>query len=102
MECNSYTGMLYSVAGQYDGDAQTLVHRHFFYSNHESPDEAQGTPSRDVMADVEGLREYLKGVWRVMVVYDVVIREAGGDPEWERECDQVLSGMFGVPWKSDS
>jgi len=101
IECESYGRMLRNVAGSYDGDAQTLVHRVFFLGD---PAKLYGwgeTPSRDVLGDLEGLSEYLKGVWRVMVTYDVVIREAGGDPTWERECEWAFRGMFGVRHEMD-
>jgi hypothetical protein len=48
-------------------------------------------PNRDIFEDMQGVKEYLKGVWRVMVTYDVIIREAGGDPTWQKECE----GFFG-------
>jgi hypothetical protein len=107
MDCDSYyKRMLYSVAGYFDGDAQSVVHRVFFF---EEPmegwkDDAHrnrcaGEVERDILSDLERLREYLKGVWRLMVIYDLVIREAGGDPDWENECKQVFAWVFKVRYE---
>jgi hypothetical protein len=52
--------------------------------------------NRDVLVDLEKLIEYLKCAWRVMITYDVVIRDAGGDPRWEKECDFAFRYMLGV------
>ena len=48
------------------------------------------------MGDIKKLGEYLKEVWRVMVTYDVVIREAGGHPTWEMQCENAFHDMFGM------
>jgi hypothetical protein len=101
MNCESYEGMLSNVAGSYDGDAQTLVHRVFFLGDPAESSWWGQTSSRDVFGDLEGLREYLKGIWRVMVIYDVVIREAGGDPTWEKECEWAFNTMFRVQYEMD-
>lgn len=87
MDCVTWRTLLGSVAGTYDGDGQNLVHWEFFRSREEGQfgQYDMGT-DKDVLEDMEALREYLKGIWRVMVTYDVVIREAGGDPEWEKAC----------------
>jgi hypothetical protein len=85
--------MLGSVTGWYDGDAHTVVHRAFFLG------EGKKAVERDVLSDLERLREYLKGVWRVMVIYDLVIREAGGDPDWAKECKHVFHQVFWVRYK---
>lgn len=88
MNLLSFKRMLNSVAGTYDGDSQNLVHWDFFYNrielgwDHENP--------KDILEDREALAEYLKSIWRVLVVYDLVIREAGGDPDLEGECRRAL------------
>jgi hypothetical protein len=96
MDCESYGRMLQSVAGRYDGDAQTLVHRQFFLGDLDRSFGCGEVPRGDLLEDLEQLTEYLKGVWRVMVTYDVVIREAGGDPKWEKECEFTIAYMFKV------
>lgn len=58
-------------------------------------------PDRDVLEDLEALREYLKGIWRVMVVYDMLVKEAGGDPNWEKECKVAFWFLFAVKWEVD-
>jgi len=107
MDCDSYyKKMLYSVAGDFDGDAQSVVHRAFFYEELKEGwkdgahrNRCAGEVERDILRDLERLREYLKGVWRLMVIYDLVIREAGGDPDWENECKQVFAWVFGVRYE---
>ncbi|TLD14697.1 hypothetical protein PspLS_11103 [Pyricularia sp. CBS 133598] len=92
MNTQSYERMLDSVAGSYDGDAQNLVHWDFFYERTE--DDWKRDTSKDVLGDLDALKEYLKGVWKVLVVYDLVIREAGGNPDLESECRQMLNWSF--------
>ncbi|KAK8012145.1 SGNH hydrolase-type esterase domain-containing protein [Apiospora arundinis] len=76
MNLVSFERMLNSVAGNYDGDAQNLPHWDFYYRrvkgwwDYKNP--------KNVLADRKALAEYLKGVWRVLVIYDLVLREAGG------------------------
>ena len=99
MDCETYRRMLMEVAGSYDGDAQTLVHRVFFLGNSAHSFGWRDVPTNDVLAHMDVVREYLKGVWRVMIAYDVVIREAGGDPMWEEECEMVLQSILGVRYE---
>ncbi|TLD11326.1 hypothetical protein PgNI_05347 [Pyricularia grisea] len=92
MDTKSYGRMLDSVAGSYDGDAQNLVHWDFFYERTE--DDWKRDASKDVLADLDALKEYLKGVWKVLVVYDLVLREAGGNPDLANECRRMLHWSF--------
>jgi hypothetical protein len=101
MDCESYGRMLQSVAGRYDGDAQTIIHRLFLLGDPVISFGHAEVSKKDVLVDLEKLIEYLKGVWRVMITYDVVIREAGGDPRWEKECEFAFSFMFGVRYDLD-
>ncbi|KAK8877513.1 hypothetical protein PGQ11_002459 [Apiospora arundinis] len=93
MGLQSYSRLLSSVAGEYDGDAQNLVHWDYFYPR--GVDDWDRSHAKDVLADMEGLKEYLKGVWRILVVYDLVVREAGGDPGLEEMCKTTLNISFG-------
>ncbi|KAK7991645.1 hypothetical protein PG988_000439 [Apiospora saccharicola] len=106
MDLKSWQYLLSAVTGGYDGDAQNLVHYEFFYTrglNEASEHDWEkgdrkwnGEPgSKDVLADMGALKEYLKGVWRILVVYDLVAREAGGDPGLEEMCKTTLSRSFG-------
>ncbi|RDW73662.1 hypothetical protein BP5796_07104 [Coleophoma crateriformis] len=92
LNCDTYQRMLRSVAGNYDGDAQCLVHRDFFCTKEGQHYTSPNVPYKDVLAEenMGAVREYLKGVWRVMVIYDIVIREAGGDPDWDHEFNSVF------------
>ncbi|KAK7946284.1 uncharacterized protein PG986_010605 [Apiospora aurea] len=93
MDLESYSRLLSSVAGEYDGDAQNLVHWDYFFTRGE--DDWNRSEAKDVLADMEGLKEYLKGVWRILVVYDLFVREAGGDPELADMCKTTLDISFG-------
>lgn len=99
MDCETYRRMLTAVAGSYDGDAQTLVHRVFFLGDSAQTFGWRDVPTNDVLADMDVAREYLKGIWRVMITYDVVITEAGGDPMWEEECEMVFQSILGVRYE---
>lgn len=99
MDTKSWQYLWSAVSRGYDNDAQNLVHYEFFYTR--SVDKA-GDPQwdlnkeyKDVLADMDGLKEYLKGVWRILFVYDVVAREAGGDPGLEDMCKYTLERSFG-------
>ncbi|KAK8013794.1 hypothetical protein PG991_009387 [Apiospora marii] len=95
MDLVSYGSLLSSVAGEYDGDAQNLVHWDFFYARDERGIYGwDRSKPKDVLADIEALQGYFKGVWRVLVVYDLVIREAGGDPGLEDMCKFTLPISF--------
>lgn len=93
MDLKSYYRLLNSVAGLYDGDAHCLVHWDYFYTRGE--DDYNHDDVKDVLADMEGLKEYLKGVWRILVVYDLLAREAGADPALEKMCKTTLEISFG-------
>ncbi|KAK7972539.1 hypothetical protein PG988_006673 [Apiospora saccharicola] len=92
MDLKSYRRLLNSAAGEYDGDAHNLVHWDYFYTRGE--DDWNRDESKDVLADMEGLKEYLKGVWRILVVYDLLAREAGADPALEEMCRTTLDISF--------
>ena len=81
------------------------MHQDFFFSQPWSGEARKnywegGTqlPTKDVLADMEELREYLKGVWRIMVTYDMILREEGQDPGWEAEFDDAIGQMYGNFW----
>ncbi|KAK8109494.1 hypothetical protein PG999_007631 [Apiospora kogelbergensis] len=93
MGLKSYERMLGSVAGEYDGDAHNLVHWDYFYPRGE--EDWDRSYAKDVLADMEGLKEYLKGVWRILVVYDLLAREVGMDPGLEEMCKTTLNISFG-------
>ena len=105
MDCRSYITMLGSVACTYDMDAHTLPHREFFLAK-PCPKQDIGVqitqPKKDVLGDMDELKEYLKGVWRIMVTYDLIIREEGGDPDWEGEFKRALWQMFSVRLEEDN
>lgn len=94
MDLPSYKGMLRSVAGSYDGDTQNLPHWDFYLQRTENGwDE---TKLRDVLTDRGALVDYLKAVWRVLVIYVVVLREAGREPDLARYCKIALKDLFAM------
>lgn len=102
MRCPSYQQLLSYLIGSYDGCANTFVHRDFFIAPEGCGPLFEGAPQycpgsqRDVFADITAIREYLKGLWRLMVTFDVIIGDAGDQFDWERESWNTLS-FFGVP-----
>ena len=84
--------VLDSVTGTYDGDGQNLVHREFLLTESAASRGPQRR-KRHVFANLDALREYLKAVWRIMVVYHAVICEAGGEPGWEENVGWVLESF---------
>ncbi|KAK8011997.1 amidase [Apiospora arundinis] len=92
MNLVSFERMLDSVAGSYDGDAQNLPHWDFYYPRVERRWDRKSP--KDVLADREALAEYLKGVWRVLVIYDLILREAGGNSDLETQCRQAINDNF--------
>jgi hypothetical protein len=100
MDLLSYSRLLGNVADTCDGDAQNLVHWDFFYRRTESFWEIG--KSKDVMADRAALAEYLKGLWRVLVMYDMILREAGHAPDWEALCKWLIRVVFNCKWYTDA
>lgn len=94
MNLVSFERMLGSVAGSYDGDAQNLPHWDFYYPRVERWWDDKNP--KDVLADREALAEYLKGVWRVLVIYDLVLREAGEDSDLETQCRYAINNNFNL------
>lgn len=80
------------VCGSSDFDEQTRVHRGFLWEGGE--ERGKGGEFVDLMGDLGRVREYMSALWRLMVVYDFVVREAGGDPMWEREVMGSLWMVF--------
>lgn len=100
MDLLSYSRLLGDVANTCDGDAQNLVHWHFFYRRTDSFWEIG--KSKDIMADRGALTEYLKGLWRVLVVYDMVLREAGHVLNWEALCKWLINVVYDCKWYTDA
>ncbi|KAK8054883.1 hypothetical protein PG993_000110 [Apiospora rasikravindrae] len=92
MNLASFDRMLRSVAGNYDGDAQNLPHWNFYYPRVEHSWDSESP--KDVLADREALAEYLKGVWRVLAIYDLVLMEAGRDSDLETLCRHAINDNF--------
>ncbi|KAK7949036.1 uncharacterized protein PG986_009922 [Apiospora aurea] len=96
MDLLSFERMLNTVAGSYDGDAQNLPHWDFYYPRGERSWDRKNT--KDVLADRDALAEYLKGVWRVLAIYDLVLTEAGGIRIWKRNADMPSTTTSTSGW----
>lgn len=92
LDLPSYRRMLSSVAGTYDGDPQNLMHWDFYLERSDRSWDQDRL--RDVLADRAALADYLKALWRVLVVYVVVLREAGREPDMARYCKIALKDLF--------
>lgn len=55
----------------------------------------------DVLVDMNACQEYLKKLWRIMVIYDLVIREEGEDPDWVEEVIRLFSREYGIHYEID-
>lgn len=103
MLCRSYSKMVDDCTASWDSTGCTGVHAEFLRGGglrvHPPLDQRQA--DIDVLADGEKLVEYLKGLWRILVVYDLLIKEISDDGEgedWEEEVVRVMSAIFGVPY----
>ena len=63
-------------------NSEQLKHRTFLFPQWKRAYEKQDTV-RDATSDGSELREYLKGLWRVLVAYEVFWKEMGIDIDWE-------------------
>jgi len=80
-------------------NSEQLMHRAFLFPQWDDLSEKPETV-RDVMSEGEGdeLREYLKGLWRVFVAYEVFWKEVGIDVDWEDLLSKWLWMWFRVEW----
>lgn len=95
-ETSGYESMVRDLTQSMDYPAQQLPHRAFFRSS--GRDASSSVPDA-VHEDLHRLKEYLKELFRLLYRYDVVVRECGGDPEWESEINGTLSYPFLGPLK---
>ncbi|TEB20454.1 hypothetical protein FA13DRAFT_1644620 [Coprinellus micaceus] len=90
-----------------DHDAQQVPHRKFWKGAREADEAARdeldgeggqgphlgkGDPPQ-MHLDITKLKEYLKTDFALLYQYDMIIRECGLDPEWEREMVFTLRNM---------
>lgn len=103
-QCLSYRRIVERCTSHYDSVATRKLHGEIFHLEvvHSGRSIIE-TKELDCLADMAACRGYLKMLWRIMVVYDVVIREAGGDPDWVQEVLESLRCMFHIPseWNED-
>lgn len=63
------------------------------------------TRNLDVLDNMGACQEYLKKLWRIMIVYDLVIREEGDDPHWVQEIFHLFRMEYSIPsdinWATD-
>ncbi|KAH8684827.1 hypothetical protein BGZ60DRAFT_524026 [Tricladium varicosporioides] len=93
MLCRSYKRMVYNCTADYDLTGCMGVHAAFLRGSDPKVSPSLNTAEVDVLADIEKLKEYLKGLWRILVVYDLLMRETSEDSEgedWETEVMRAL------------
>ena len=71
------------------------MHRKFLFPQWKGEYEKQET-IRDVTCEGNELREYLKGLWRVLVGYEVFWKEMGVDIDWEELLAYAFWSRFHV------
>ncbi|KAF4625634.1 hypothetical protein G7Y89_g12533 [Cudoniella acicularis] len=86
MKCRNFRAVVEFCTLQGDVPGRAGVHDEFF---------KQG----DLFSDMNACQEYLKSLWRIMVVYDLVIREGGGDPDMGQEITRSFQSMFQIPYE---
>ena len=92
LELQSYRKALYILTCSGDYDAHTLPHRIFFHTN---ANRHNGKPYEfDPKADLSALKEYLKMCFAMLYQYDMLVRECGLDPMWEKEIVFTLNRLW--------
>ena len=71
------------------------MHRTFLFPEWQGP-YRKPEVVRDVLSEGDELREYLKGLWRVLVVFEVFWKEMGADIDWEQVLADILYMNFKV------
>jgi hypothetical protein len=91
-EIQSYKKALHILTCSGDHDVHALPHRMFFHNNENI---WKGEPY-DVYpnADLSALKEYLKLCFTMLYRYDMLLRECGLDPMWEREIVFTLNRLW--------
>jgi hypothetical protein len=92
LELHSYKHVLHSLTCSGDYDAHTLPHRMFFRTG----DQARRGEARDFdpRADFSALKDYLKWCFAILYKYDMLLKECGLDPNWEREIVYTLNSIW--------
>lgn len=92
LELQSYKKALYILTCSGDYDAHTLPHRMFFRTN-ENLRHGE-THNFDPRANFSILKEYLGMCFAMLYRYDMLLRECGLDPLWEREIVFTLNRLW--------
>ncbi|KAG6847229.1 hypothetical protein H0H93_009396, partial [Arthromyces matolae] len=87
-----YREMVYNSTHNMDYCGHQVAHRGFL--NTLPKDEKTGLP--ELHKDWKGLKKYLKTNFRLLYVYDMLLRECGIDPEWESEITMLFQYAIGV------
>ncbi|KAH6665400.1 hypothetical protein B0J14DRAFT_231592 [Halenospora varia] len=91
MECRSYQSMLLYCTCNFDLTGRRNIHGTFLNRGQ----------SFHVLSDMGACEEYIKFLWRIMVVYDFVVREVGTDPDIAHETLCIFQSMFEIPYELD-
>lgn len=94
MECLSYRSAVWGCSWHIDTPSRALLHDAYFGDG--------GTKFfANPLADMDGIQQHLKKLWRMITVYDLVLREAGHDPEIEYLVLEAFGKIFGIPYGWD-
>lgn len=94
MECMSYRAAVRGCSWHTDTPSRALLHDNYFGDG--------GTKFfADPLADMDAVQEHLKRLWRMVTVYDLVLREAGHDPDIEYLVLETFGKIFAIPYGWD-
>jgi hypothetical protein len=105
-QCEKYNRMVQNCTWDLDHCATRGLHGKFFnLQTTRNGNYITETRDLDILADMDACQEYLKKLWRIMVVYDLIIREEGDDPDWVEEVFCLFRMEYGIPseinWDTD-
>jgi len=114
MNSRSWQNLVAYLLYTHDNHPEILMHERFLFPEEEvstqeglqaeAEAKAKLKMEADPLEDGDALREYLRGLWKVMVLYDVLQREIGREVEWEKLVSEVLIELFPrlAVWDLDS
>lgn len=95
-EMESYKYVVNHLTNTCDGDGQTIPHREFLLrpiagkTVQEVSDMTMDEAFIEVFEDLELVQENLKKIFSLLYRYEMLVRECGLDPHWEREISRTM------------
>lgn len=87
MNTSGWYSIMSFLVGSNWYNSEQIMHRPYFFPKWNSGEEELVL---DPLDDVKGLREYLKGLWRILVFYEMIWREMDELVKWE---DRILDAV---------